>query len=182
MIQHSFYFLSCKPFTQYVPLCGRSGVEFRINSVQTQTDGTLGNFRPLEDIFEDAANKIGRSSAESGGKDASIMIPEQDVMHLLQLDCVRAAAHAICETKGTSTFEHSASFTDDCSVELTPDIIVYRYSSDKVLSHLRPKVDRLKQPEVMDRSRTIVRTLAKEGLMDDGKEDLLESKVAYLCQ
>lgn len=30
-------------------------------------------------------------------------------------------------------------------------------------------------PQIMDRSRTIVRGLAKEGLMDDGKEDLLES-------
>ena len=38
------------------------------------------------------------------------------------------------------------------------------------------KVSRLSKHAVAEKSRTIIRGLAKDGLMDDGKEDLLERK------
>jgi ribonuclease H2 subunit B len=56
--------------------------------------------------------------------------------------------------------------------------VVYRYSPTKVLEYLRIKVARLARPEVFERSRTLIRGLAKDGLMEDGKEDLLEGTVS----
>jgi ribonuclease H2 subunit B len=43
----------------------------------------------------------------------------------------------------------------------------------KVVEYLRVKVARLATPEVFEVSRTLIRGLAKDGLMEDGKEDLL---------
>lgn len=50
---------------------------------------------------------------------------------------------------------------------------MYRFSYLKSLAYLRAKVDRLCDAAVVDSSRTLTRALTKEGLMDDGKEDLL---------
>lgn len=58
--------------------------------------------------------------------------------------------------------------------EITPEIVVYRYSPVRVLEYLRVKVVRLSAQEVFEGSRTLIRGLAKDGLMEDGKEDLLE--------
>ena len=52
--------------------------------------------------------------------------------------------------------------------------MVYRYSHTKVMEYLRGKVTRLMKLEVLERSRTLIRNLAKDGFMEDGKEDLLE--------
>jgi len=43
----------------------------------------------------------------------------------------------------------------------------------KLVEYLRVKVARLATPEVFEVSRTLIRGLAKDGLMEDGKEDLL---------
>lgn len=56
---------------------------------------------------------------------------------------------------------------------------MFRYSTEKALKYLKTKVARLAKPKVTERSRTIVRNLAKDGLMDDGKEDLLEGMVPF---
>ena len=65
--------------------------------------------------------------------------------------------------------------SDKCTV-ITPELTVYRYSEDKVIEYLRAKVSRLSNHTVAEKSRTIIRSFAKDGLMDDGKEDLLERK------
>jgi ribonuclease H2 subunit B len=57
---------------------------------------------------------------------------------------------------------------------LAPDTAVYRYSKEKAIQYLRKKVDRLVESKALEQSRTIIRTLARDGLMDDGKEDLLK--------
>jgi ribonuclease H2 subunit B len=44
------------------------------------------------------------------------------------------------------------------------------------MEYLQAKVSRLSKHAVAEKSRTIVRGFAKDGLMDDGKEDLLERK------
>lgn len=51
---------------------------------------------------------------------------------------------------------------------------MFRYSEVKVIEYLKAKVTRLSRHEVVEKSRTLVRNFAKDGLMDDGKEDLLE--------
>lgn len=65
------------------------------------------------------------------------------------------------------------SLTCLCSV-ITDEITVYRYSHDVVLENLKGKVGRLSDPRVAEMSRTLIRSLAKDDLMDDGKEELLE--------
>jgi hypothetical protein len=58
--------------------------------------------------------------------------------------------------------------------EVTPEITVYRYSPEKLLAYVQKKVSRLNSPAIFETSKTLVRTLARDGLMEDGKEQLLE--------
>jgi ribonuclease H2 subunit B len=60
--------------------------------------------------------------------------------------------------------------------EITDEIVVYRLSPTKTLDYLRTKVSRLSTPHAMEISRTLVRGLAKDGLMEDGKDDLLKGQ------
>jgi ribonuclease H2 subunit B len=126
-------------------------------------------------MLEDAAKKLSTDSASNAAKDPSLVILEQDVMHLLKLDCVLDCVKRICETKGDwragATSRHN---TDTIRTELSPELSVYKYSTETVVEHMRTKVARLSKPELMEKSRTMTRNLAKDGLMDDGKEQLLE--------
>jgi len=65
-------------------------------------------------------------------------------------------------------------------IDITADITVYRYSSTKHLEYLQKKVANLEQSHALHSSRTITRSLAKDGLMEDGKENLLKS--AYVSR
>jgi ribonuclease H2 subunit B len=58
--------------------------------------------------------------------------------------------------------------------------VVYRFSPSKVMEYLRIKVARLATPKVFEGSRTLVRGLAKVGLMDDGKEELLQGIIHHI--
>lgn len=61
------------------------------------------------------------------------------------------------------------------SSEITPEIVVYRFSAPRLEEYLQLKVARLGAQDVTESSRTLLRKLAMEGLMEDGKEDLLKS-------
>ncbi|KAI0645702.1 ribonuclease H2, subunit B [Trametes meyenii] len=125
----------------------------RILKLTTPGDGTVGNFRPADDIIEEAANKLATSATED-----TASITSEDVLFLSSLRCVGASMRRICEFK-----------------DITPEIIVYRYSPEKVHQYLRTKVSRLSDPNVSELSRTLNRNLAREGLLEDGKEELLSS-------
>jgi ribonuclease H2 subunit B len=60
------------------------------------------------------------------------------------------------------------------NADVTTELTVYRFSEDKVIEYLQAKVSRLSKDTATEKSRTIIRNLAKDGMMDDGKEDLLE--------
>jgi ribonuclease H2 subunit B len=60
-----------------------------------------------------------------------------------------------------------------------PEITVYRFSSARLVGYLQKKVRRLSDPDVFERSRTLIRGLAKDGLMEDGREDLLKGANAF---
>ena len=60
--------------------------------------------------------------------------------------------------------------------DVTSEITVYKYSIPRLIDYLRDKVRRLVASEVFKCSRTLVRNLAKDGLMEDGKEDLLSGQ------
>ena len=53
---------------------------------------------------------------------------------------------------------------------------MYKYSPDIVLESLKQKDARLNSQAMFESSRTLTRALAKDGLMDDGKDDLLEGE------
>lgn len=69
-----------------------------------QADG-LGNFRPPEEIIEDAASKLASTSA-STSKDPGLTMSSEDVMFLSNLGCVQAAMRRVCEYKGASLLSY----------------------------------------------------------------------------
>ncbi|EPQ57284.1 hypothetical protein GLOTRDRAFT_115274 [Gloeophyllum trabeum ATCC 11539] len=124
-----------------------------------RADGFVGTFRPLEDVFEEALPKLVEQSEKNASpKDPTASISLRDLETFASLDCAKAAMKNACEVK-----------------EITPEIVVYRYSQAHLVEYLRKKVARLSRPEVFESSRTLIRGLAKDGLMDDGKEHLLPS-------
>jgi len=68
------------------------------------------------------------------------------------------------------------------NTEITEDITVYRYSQERALRYLRSKVLRLSEPKLLEISRSITRDLAKDGLMEDGNEELLKGKYLLLFE
>ncbi|KAJ3507547.1 hypothetical protein NLJ89_g6244 [Agrocybe chaxingu] len=116
-------------------------------------DGSSVQFRTLDDLFEEATNKL-EISLQEGGKTTAPRT--QDIHRLCSLACTRKALSRLCEVR-----------------EISPEIIVYRYSPTKFLKYLRAKVTYLESSVVLDKSQTVTRNLAKEGLMDDEREDLL---------
>ncbi|KAM5531576.1 hypothetical protein V8D89_014745 [Ganoderma adspersum] len=117
----------------------------------TQPAAGLGNFLPPDDLIEDAASKLLSGNSEP-------LLSPDDVQRLSSLRCVQAAMRHVCEYK-----------------EITAEVVVYRYSAERVQTYLRTKVARLSQKDVSELSRTLTRGFAKDGLMEDGKEDTLNA-------
>ncbi|KAF5380605.1 hypothetical protein D9615_004589 [Tricholomella constricta] len=115
-------------------------------------DGTAGNYRPADDIFEDASLKLQKPDESDN---ASVL--GNDIIRFGSIGCVKDALRHICDIK-----------------EITPTIVVYRLSQPKVLEYLRRKVSRLSAPDALEVSKTTIRGLARDGLMEDGKETLLQ--------
>lgn len=65
-----------------------------------QKDGSLSPLRQLDDIFEDAANKLAQVSEAETKKDLDTTVSQQDIMSLLKLDCIHKAARQVCEVNG----------------------------------------------------------------------------------
>ncbi|PAV18546.1 ribonuclease h2 subunit b [Pyrrhoderma noxium] len=119
-------------------------------------DGSLGNFRTLDDILEEAASVLSRN--REGITDQTDNISSNDIIGLSSLTCVIAAARRICDFK-----------------DVTEDLVVFRYSHSKTMEYLIKKANRLVQGAIIDKSRTLERELIRDGLMGDGKESLLQS-------
>lgn len=60
--------------------------------------------------------------------------------------------------------------------EITAEITVFRYSSEKLTQELRKKVAVISTPRITEMSKSLVRSLAKDALMEDKNEDLLEGE------
>ncbi|KAG9316403.1 ribonuclease H2, subunit B [Chiua virens] len=131
-----------------------------------QPGGSVGNFRPAEDIFEDAARYIAEASKTVVTQDAPISVEVEDVMRFAALDCTKKAMKRLCDVK-----------------EVTPEITVFRYSAEKLMQELRKKVMALSAPRTMELSRCLVRSLAKDALMEDRHEDLYElGRIKLACE
>lgn len=129
-------------------------------------DGSVGNFRPMQDIIEEVSANIADTSEKDAQQDPSLKVSADDIISFLSLDFVQSSIKRVCDVK-----------------VITDEITVYRYSHDIVLENLKGKVRRLSNPRVAEMSRTLIRSLAKDGLMDDGKEELLESgRIKLACE
>ncbi|KAG6903090.1 hypothetical protein C0995_006277 [Termitomyces sp. Mi166 len=113
-------------------------------------DGLTGTFRQADDIFEEAAAKLRTPD------DAPTL--DKDILRFGSLQCTTDALKRVCDVK-----------------EITPEIVVYRMSQTKILSYLRAKATRLSALEVLEVSKTTTRDLAKDGLMEEGKDALLQA-------
>lgn len=129
-------------------------------------DGSVGNFRPMQDIIEEVSANIADTSEKDAQQDPSLKVSADDIISFLSLDFVQSSIKRVCDVK-----------------VITDEITVYRYSHDIVLENLKGKVRSLSNPRVAEMSRTLIRSLAKDGLMDDGKEELLESgRIKLACE
>ncbi|KAG5720048.1 Ribonuclease H2 subunit B [Termitomyces sp. T112] len=116
------------------------------------TDGSAGRFRQADDIFEEAAVKL-----RTPGNPDDVSALDKDIIRFGSLQCTKDTLKNICDVK-----------------EVTPEITVFRMSQTRVLDYLRSKATRLSAPEALEVSRSTIRDLAKDGLMEDGKEALLQ--------
>jgi ribonuclease H2 subunit B len=121
----------------------------------------------LDDIFDEAASKTVQGSTT---------ILQEDIISLTRYDCIANALERVCDFQGMqpTTLYNSVELPLHETADITPELKVYRYSEDKVIEYLQAKVTRLSRHEVVEKSRTLIRNFAKDGLMDDGKEDLLQ--------
>jgi ribonuclease H2 subunit B len=110
-------------------------------------------------------------------EDPSTVLSEIDVKYFASLDCFKNSVSRLCDHKGKSLLSTSVRLLTN-SVEITSDIHVYRFSIQKLVEYLRVKVERIATPEVFECCKTLIRGLAKQGLMEDGKEALLQCKSA----
>jgi ribonuclease H2 subunit B len=129
----------------------------------------------LDDILDEAMPRINGKTSD----DAFPPITQEDMLFLIKCGCIVNALKRICDFQSAPA-RNPLSSRDLSShgryADITPELTVYRYSEDKVIEYLQAKVSRLSKHAVAERSRTIIRNLAKDGLMDDGKEDLLERR------
>ncbi|KAF7315468.1 hypothetical protein MIND_00061800 [Mycena indigotica] len=110
-----------------------------------------GMFRPADEIFEDAATILEQPA------DTSNSISREDMTYFTSIKGCTRALRCVCDVQ-----------------EISEDIVVYRYSREKVVQYVRNKVERLSRPEITEISRTLIRNLAKDGLLEDGREELLK--------
>lgn len=139
----------------------------KVNSMPTQS--TV--FRTADDIFEQLSQK-------TNGADNVVLDAEssqaKSISGLANLKCTPIGLRRICEVKGGATASNHETVADAVRKEFSSDTVVYRYSQERAIQYLKRKVDRLVQSKDLDQSKTITRILARDGLMEDGKENILE--------
>ncbi|KAF8894051.1 ribonuclease H2, subunit B [Infundibulicybe gibba] len=115
-------------------------------------------FRPADDIFDEISAQFEavKEQESPASPDPSHIPSRADILQLISMPCIMGAMRSVCEFK-----------------EITSEIMVYRFSPTKAIKYLKDKVAHLSSPEITGISRTLIRGLAMDGLMEDGKEDLL---------
>jgi len=66
-------------------------------------EGEQVNFRPADDIFEEAATNLAEMTQLSASQDPSLAITIDDIVRFSALECTRHAMRRVCEVKGTET-------------------------------------------------------------------------------
>ncbi|KAF7428249.1 hypothetical protein PC9H_007470 [Pleurotus ostreatus] len=127
-------------------------------------EGTyVGPLRPADDIFEEAIAKLTQSTSNESA--SASVVSAQDLTRFVELDCTKRAMSRVCEVK-----------------EISEELTVYRYSQAKTIEFLRQKVATVLSSGEFEHNKTIIRGLAKNGLMEDGNENLLqEGRIQASC-
>lgn len=130
--------------------------------------------------MEEAATKLVGVS-DTGQSEAGTELCATDIMELGRHSCILQALRRICEVKGTVLPTSIPDLSPGLILyilctDIASDLIVYRYSESNFLDYLSRKAERLSRTGTLNQSRTLQRELAKDGLFDDGKEALLQSK------
>jgi hypothetical protein len=119
-----------------------------------------------------ASTKFSREDKEanlaSGTRHESTNL--QDIADLSLLPFIPSTMQRICDTQGI-LFSFLCSALLKVTVELDEHTIVYRFSLPKTLHLLREKASHLSSPEVVSRTRSMARTLSKDGLGPDESVD-----------
>jgi ribonuclease H2 subunit B len=131
----------------------------RILQATQPVDGSTSQFRTTDDLIDVAAKHL---SCSSDSENSPAL--QQDITEFFSLTCTKEALTSLCEMK-----------------EFSSEIVVYRYSQKKFVDYLRAKVAHLQKCPSFDESQTLTRNLAKEGLMEDGKEELLKLARMRAC-
>lgn len=99
----------------------------------------------------------------------------EDIIKFAALECTKRAMRRLCDVKGKpGDGLHTTPFLTQTVSEITPEITVFRYSPEKLVQELRKKAAALSTPRITEMSRCLVRSLAKDALMEDKNEELLE--------
>ncbi|KDQ27721.1 hypothetical protein PLEOSDRAFT_1065053 [Pleurotus ostreatus PC15] len=123
----------------------------------------VGPLRPADDIFEEAIAKLTQSTSNESA--AASVVSAEDLTRFVELDCTKRAMSRVCEVK-----------------EISEELTVYRYSQAKTIEFLRQKVATVLSSGEFEHNKTIIRGLAKNGLMEDGNENLLqEGRIQASC-
>jgi ribonuclease H2 subunit B len=80
---------------------------------QTQQDGTLGTFRPADDIFEEASRKL-QPSLQSNEAENSVL--SNDILRFASMKVVKESLKRICDIKGNV----SLLFLGECRLSSLP--------------------------------------------------------------
>ncbi|KAH6913811.1 ribonuclease H2, subunit B [Coprinopsis sp. MPI-PUGE-AT-0042] len=113
--------------------------------------GQTDVFRTADDLFEEITKRMDQLAEDS---EAAAL--KRSLNTLWGLPCILRSLRLVCDVK-----------------DFGPETTVYRHSSNKIKLYLRTKVSRIEASKTLGQSRTVVRNLAKDELMDDGRERLL---------
>lgn len=70
-----------------------------------KADGSTAQFRTADDVFEEAAKRLGKQPAvdSSSTEIHDTLVLPQDIIDLWSLKCIRKAIRGICDIKGSSS-------------------------------------------------------------------------------
>lgn len=140
-----------------------------------EQEGAPANFRPIDDVFDDAVTALTSQNGKNTPPD--LQLTRHDLVKFTSMKCVASATKHLCEVKGITSPLFNVKHRSYDVTEITPGIGVCRFSMQTLVDYLRKKVARLVAANEFRESLTVVRILAKDGLMEDGKDILLEGEL-----
>ena len=140
----------------------------------SKQEGAPANFRPIDHIFDDAVTALTSENGKNAPPDQ--VLSRRDLVKFTSMKCVVSAMKHLCEVKSKILSPLRVELCLCSTTEITPEISVYRFSMGILVDYLKKKVARLIAANEFRESLTVVRLLAKDGLMEDGKETLLEGE------